>query len=101
MSLFLDTQETSQRFGNHVSEFRSLLDANHIPHGSPEDIYKFAKILKNRSQFRHDLSARVKSVVQRESEEMMLTDMMGVIAASVGGPSFEDTHYDVTEPNNI
>jgi TonB family protein len=101
MSLFLDTQETSQRFGNHVSEFRSLLETNHIPHGSPEDIFRFAKRLENSTQFRHDLSAMVKSVVQREGEEMMLTDMMGVIATAVGGASFEDTHLDITVPNTI
>ncbi len=101
MSIFLDTQETSQRFGQHVSEFRSILDTNHIPYGSPEDIFKFASVLKNSKQFRHDLSAMVWSVVKREGDEMMLTDMMSVIATSAGGPSFEETHYNTTEPNNI
>jgi TonB family protein len=101
MSLFLDTQETSQRFGDHVSEFRSVLETNHIPHGSPEDIFKFATVLKNSNQFRRDLAAMVWAVVKRERDEMMLTDMMSVIATSVGGPSFEETHYDTTEPNNI
>jgi TonB family protein len=101
MSLFLDTQETSQRFGDHVSEFRSVLDTNHIPHGSPEDIFKFATVLKSSNQFRRDLAVMVWAVVKRERDEMMLTDMMSVIATSVGGPSFEETHYDTTEPNNI
>src|ERR1700722_11551323 len=101
MSLFLDTQETSQRFGNYVPEFHSVLDTNHIPHGSPEDIFKFATVLKNSKQFRRDLAVMVWAVVKRERDDMMLTDMMSVIATSVGGPSFEETHYDTTEPNNI
>ncbi len=101
MSLFLDTQETSQRFGNYVPEFHSVLDSNQIPHGSPEDIFKFAAVLKNSKQFRRDLAVMVWAVVKRERDEMMLTDMMSVIGISVGGPSFEETHYDTTEPNNI
>ena len=85
MSLFLDTQETSQRFGQHVSEFHSILDTNHIPHGSPEDIFKFASVLKNSKQFGVILRSMVWSVVKKERDEMMLTDMMSVIATSVGG----------------
>jgi TonB family protein len=97
---FLDTQEMSQRFGDHISEFRSLFDTNHIRHGSPDNIFEFATVLESANQFRFDLSAMVKSVVQRESDELLLTDMMSIIVASVGGPSFSDIKSDITRPTN-
>lgn len=100
MPFFLDTQETSQRFGNHIAEFRSLLDTNHISHGAPDDLFDFAKRLETSNQFRNDLSALVKSVVQKDSSQILLTDMMSIIAATVGGPSFADAHFDLTGPTN-
>jgi TonB family protein len=100
MSFFLDTQETSQRFGDQISEFRSLLDINHIRHDSPDNIFEFAKMLENNNQLRLDLSAMVKSIVKREGDKLLLTDMVSIIATAVGGPSFADTHADITKPTN-
>jgi TonB family protein len=100
MPFFLDTRETSQRFGSHVAAFRSLLDADHIRHGSPDDLFGFAKVLEESNQFRLDLSTLVKSIVHQETDELLLTDMMSIIAASVGGPSFADTSADLTKPTN-
>ena len=89
--------ETCQRFGHYISEFRSLLDANQIHHGSPNDIFEFSEMLESSSEFRLDLSAMVKSVVQRE--DILLTDMMTIIVTSVGGSSFTDIHSStITEP---
>ena len=101
MPFFLDTQETSQRFSNHIAEFCSLLDTNHIRHGSPNDLFEFAKILESSNQFRFDLSALVKSVAHREGDELLLTDMMGIIVAAVGGPTATNTTADLTKPSNI
>ena len=101
MPFFLDTQETSQRFGNHIAEFCSLLDTNHIRHGSPDDLFEFAKILESSNQFRFDLSALVKTVAHREGDELLLTDMMGIIVAAVGGPTATNTTADLTKPSNI
>ena len=98
MAFFLDTQETTQRFGTPTAEFRLLLDTNHVRHGSPDDLFEFAKILENNNQFRMDLSALVKSVVKNESNELLLTDMMSIIATAVGGPSVAETHTDITGP---
>lgn len=100
MPFFLDTQETVQRFSNAMAEFRSLLDTNHIRHGSPDDLFEFARTLENGNQFRLDLSALVKSVVKKERGELLLTDMMSIIAASVGGRSIADTRSDITKPTN-
>jgi TonB family protein len=100
MPFFLDTQETVQRFGNSIADFRSLLNINHIRSGSLDDLFEFAKTLENSNQFRLDLSALVKSVVKREKEEILLTDMMSIIAASVGGQSVAETHADITKPTN-
>ena len=97
MSIFLDTPETCQRFGSHISEFRSLLDSNHIHHGSPDDIFEFAEMLESSTQFRLDLSAMVKSVVRKESDEILLTDMMSIIVTAVGGSSFAETHTGITD----
>lgn len=101
MPFFLDTQETEQRFGSAVTEFRSLLDSNHVRHGSPNDLFAFTKALEESNQFRMDLSALVKSVVSRERDELLLTDMMSIIATAVGGPSVADTTVDITKPTNI
>jgi TonB family protein len=101
MSFFLDTKETSQRFGNKMLEIDSLLDINHVSHGSPNDIFEFAKVLESSNQFRIELSTLVKSVVQKESEEILLTDMMSIIMTSVGGPSFAEMNVDITRPTNI
>ena len=101
MPFFLGTQETAQRYGNHIAEFRSLLDANHIRHGSQADLFEFARILDSSNSFRIDLSALVKSIVKKEGDELLLTDMVSIIAASVGGPSFADTNADITKPTNI
>ena len=100
MPFFLDTQEVSQRFDKYVTEFCALLDTNHIRHGSPQDLFDFADALDRSNQFRNDLSALVKSVVKREPDEILLTDMMSIVAASVGGPSFADTNLDITRPTN-
>jgi len=100
MPFFLDTQEVSQRFDKYVTEFCALLDTNHLRHGSPQDLFEFADALDRSSQFRNDLSALVKSVVKREPDELLLTDMMSIVAASVGGPSFSDTDLDITNPTN-
>jgi TonB family protein len=100
MSFYLDTQETSQRFSDQISEFRSLLDTNHVRHDSPGDIFEFANILESNNQLRLDLSAMVKSIVRREHDELLLTDMISIIAAAVGGPSFADTNADMTRPTN-
>ena len=98
MPFFLDTQETVQRFGSAIAEFRSLLDVNHVRHGSPDDLFEFAKTLEHSNQFRMDLSALVKSVVSKERDELLLTDMMSIIAASVGGRAITDTTADITGP---
>jgi TonB family protein len=101
MSFFLDTQETSHRFDNEILELRSLLDTNHISHGSPDKIFEFAKTLENSNQFRLDLSAMVKSFAQKKNEEILLTDMMSILVTTVGGPSFASAHVDITKPTNI
>ncbi|MDW5264278.1 MULTISPECIES: energy transducer TonB [Acidobacteriaceae] len=100
MPFFLDTQETVQRFGSAIAEFRSLLDTNHIRHGSADDLFEFTRTLESSNQFRMDLSALVKSVVRKEREGLLLTDMMSIIAASVGGRSVTDTTADLTQPTN-
>lgn len=98
MSFFLDTQEMTQRFGSQVTELGSLLDINHIKHGSPNDLFEFARTLDTSNQFRVDLSTWVKSVVKRANDELLLTDMMSIIAAAVGGQSVAETRADITGP---
>jgi TonB family protein len=100
MPFFLDTQETVQRFGSSIAEFRSLLDANHVRHGSPEDLFEFTRALESSTKFRSELYALVKSIVNKERGELLLTDMMSIIAASVGGRSVADTTADITRPTN-
>lgn len=100
MPFFLDTHETVQRFGSSIAEFRSLLDRNYVRYGSPDDLFEFANTLDHSNQFRLDLSALVKSVVNRERGELLLTDMMGIIAAAVGGQSVTETAADITRPTN-
>lgn len=97
---FLDTRETVQRFGSAVAEFRSLLDRNHVSHGSPNDLFAFTKALEESNQFRMDLSVLVKSIMRKERDELLLTDMMSIIAAAVGGPTVTDTAVDITKPTN-
>jgi TonB family protein len=101
MSFFLDTQETSQRFGNHISEFRSLLDTNHIRHGSPENLLEFTQILESNNRFRLEFASTIKAIAQREGDELLLTDMMSIMTSSIAGPSFPDTHLDITNPTNV
>lgn len=100
MPFFLDTQETVERFGGSVAEVCSLLDANHVRHGSPNDFFAFTSTLEGNSQFRLDMSALVKSIASRERGELLLTDMMGIIAAAVGGISLAETTADITKPSN-
>ena len=100
MPFFLDTQETSHRFGSYIADFHSILDTNHIRHGSPDDLFDFAKTLDNSNQFRNDLSALVKSVMRKDGDQLLLTDMVSIIATAVGGPSFADSHSDITRPTN-
>lgn len=100
MLFFLDMQETTQRFGTQIAELCSFFDANHIQHGSPNDLFEFARVLDNSNQFRNDLSALIKSIVKSQSDEILLTDMMSILAAAVGGPPIEDTQADITRPTN-
>src|SRR6185437_12175306 len=100
MPFFLDSRETNERFGKQMSELQSFFDVNHVSHGSPEDFFEFAKTLEHSNQLRIDLSGFIKSIMKKEREELLLTDMMSIIAASVGGPSFAETDEDLTEPTN-
>ncbi|HTJ29768.1 MAG TPA: hypothetical protein VL346_04685, partial [Acidobacteriaceae bacterium] len=101
MPFFLDTQEAAQRFGGEIAEFGALLDVNRIRHGSPNDLFEFARLLEHSQQLRSDLSALVQSVVRRAHEEILLTDMMGILAAAVGGSSIAETRVDITRPTNV
>lgn len=101
MPFFLDTHETVQRFGSSIAEFRSLFGKNYIHYGSPNDLFEFTKTLEHSNQFRLDLSALVKSVVNREGDELLLTDMLGIIAAAAGGQSVTETAADITGPTNV
>lgn len=101
MPFFLDAQEATQRFGDHIAEFSSLLDANHLRHGAPDDLFEFAGRLESSHQFRVDLAALARSVMRRERDELLLTDMVSIIAAAVGGPSIAETRRDITRPTNV
>lgn len=101
MPFFLDTQEAAQRFGTQVAEFGALLEVHGIRHGSPSDLFEFARMLEHSEQLRTDLSTLVRSVVRRAHEEILLTDMMGILAAAVGGPLFDETRVDMTRPTNV
>ncbi|MBN9615586.1 MAG: hypothetical protein BGO25_02780 [Acidobacteriales bacterium 59-55] len=100
MLFFLNMQETIERFGTQITELHGFFDTNYVQHGSPDDFFKFARTLENNNQFRNDLSALIKSIVSRERDEILLTDMMSILAAAVGGPPMEDTQADITRPTN-
>jgi TonB family protein len=100
MLFFLDMRETMERFGARIAELHAFFDANYVPHNSPDDFFAFAQVLENDNQLRNDLSALIKSIVKRESSGLLLTDMMSILAASIGGPSLEETQADFTRPTN-
>src|SRR6185312_13472523 len=100
MLFFLDMQETVERFDTRITELHSFFDANYVRHGSPDDFFAFARALGNNNQLRNDLSALIKSIVKRESDGLLLTDMMSILAAAVGGPSLEETQVDITQPTD-
>ena len=100
MLFFLDMQETVERFDTRITELHSFFDANYVRHGSPDDFFAFALALGNNNQLRNDLSALIKSIVKRESDGLLLTDMMSILAAAVGGPSLEETQVDITQPTD-
>lgn len=100
MLFFLNMQETIERFGTQIAELYGFFDANYVRHGSPDDFFEFARALENNNQMWSDLSALIKSIVSRERDEILLTDMMSILAATVGGPSMEDTQADITRPTN-
>jgi TonB family protein len=100
MPYFLDMQETAQRFGDRILELRSLFGEHYVAYGSPDDFIEFAEKLEENYQFRIDLSALTKDIAQKEGGELLLTDMMSIIAAAVGGPTIAETPRDITRPSN-
>ena len=101
MAFFLDVQETISRFGDYIEEFRAILAANDIKFGSPDNFFAFARRLQSDDLLPGDLSRMVKSIFERESDQVSLRTILTIIAIASGGSAVGEADRDLSKPVNL
>ena len=101
MTIFLDAQETADRFGIYIQELRAIMRANHIRFGLPDNFFAFARRLQSDDLLPVDLCRMVKFIIERESSEISLNTTLTMIAIASGGSAIAEANRDLTEPVNI
>src|ERR1700685_2628865 len=101
MAFFLDVQETTSRFGDYIEEFRAILAANDIKFGSPDNFFAFARRLQSDDLLPGDLSRMVKSIFERESDQVSLRTILTIIAIASGGSAVGEADRDLSKPVNL
>ena len=101
MTIFLDAQETVDRFGVSIQELRAILKANTLKFGSPDNFFAFARRLQSDDLLRTDLFRMVKFLLARESGKVSLRTILTIIAIASGGSDLADTNRDLSKPTNL
>jgi TonB family protein len=101
MIIFLDAQETVDRFGVYIQELRAILKANSLKFGSPDNFFAFARRLQSDDLLRADLSRMVKFLIERENSQVSLRTTLTIIAIASGGSALAETNRDLSKPVNI
>ena len=101
MTIFLDAQETVDRFGVFIQELRAILTANSLNFGSPDNFFAFVRRLQSDDLLRTDLSRMVKFLIARESGKVSLRTILTIIAIASGGSALTETNRDLSKPTNL
>jgi outer membrane biosynthesis protein TonB len=101
MTIFLDPQETAERFELYIQELRAILKANNLKFGSPENFFAFVRRLQSDDLLPADLSRMVKFIVERENSIVTLRTMLTIIAIASGGPAMAEANRDLSKPVNV
>ena len=101
MTIFLDAQETVDRFGVSIQELRAILKANSLKFGSPDNFFAFARKLQSDDLLRTDLSRLVKFLIAREGRKVSLRTILTIIAIASGGSTLAETNRDLSKPTNL
>jgi len=89
MSFLSNVPETSDRYGEYVSEFEELFRNHEVSFGKAEDFFKLAPKLAYDGEFRTAFAGLTESVKKREDGKLTLTGMLTIIAIAMGGPEIE------------
>ncbi|MEO6981559.1 MAG: energy transducer TonB [Edaphobacter sp.] len=85
MSFFSNTQDTAGRYGKYMAEFQELFRKSGAGFGSPEDFYRLGPKLAYDDSFRAEFVALTRSVAKREEGRLSLSQMLTIVAVSMGG----------------
>ena len=97
MTIFLDTRETADRFGDYIEELRAIFVANNIKFGSPDNFFEFARRLQSDDLLPGDLSRMIESITERESDDISPRTILTIIAVAVGGTAVSEPDHDLSK----
>lgn len=101
MTIFLDAQETVDRFQVYIQELRAILVANNLKFGSPDNFFAFVRRLQSDDLLPVDLTRMVKFIIERERGKVSLRTILTIIAIAGGGSAVSETNRDLTKPVNV
>ena len=90
MSFFVDTQETTERFGKYIGEYQELFRKYGVSFGAPEDFFRLTPKLAYDDGFRVDFSALTKDIGHREQGTLTLTRVLTIVALALGGDGVKE-----------
>jgi len=97
MTIFLDTRETADRFGDYIEELRAIFVANNIKFGSPDNFFEFARRLQSDDLLPGDLSRMIESITERENDDISPRTILTIIAIAVGGTAVSEPDHDLSK----
>jgi TonB family protein len=90
MAFFLDTHETTVRFGKYIEEYQALFRERGVAFGTPEDLFRLTPKLAYDDEFRVAFSALTRSIGQREQGGLTLTRVLTIVALALGGSGIDE-----------
>jgi TonB family protein len=98
MSIFSNTAQIADRFGDYIEELRAILVANNIKFGLPDNLSEFARRLHSDDLLPGDLSRMIESIVDREGDQVSPETILTIIAIAIGGPAVGEPACDLSKP---
>jgi TonB family protein len=90
MAFFLDTHETTERFGKYIEEYQALFRERGVAFGTPEDFFRLTPKLAYDDEFRVAFSELTRSIGQREQGGLTLTRVLTIVALALGGSGIDE-----------
>lgn len=98
MPLSANTQAAAGRLAPYVEELHEFFASHRMHFGSPEDLLELSRGLEHPGTFRGELSSMVRSVIFREGGNVPRSELLKLVALSIGGPEIVNPPPEMQEP---